>query len=1560
MKLLKQKAIFMLFLIVLSAFYFPNILPEVKAQENKECCEKTVSGNFCVYVSSSQCDKTKLHSPTTCENTDYCSVGCCFDSDSGECFNNVANSECKSQKVRTFQQGDCSQIPQCSVGCCQLSNQAFISTLTKCKSVTSQYPDVTMKFDPGIQDEYTCLASVRSGVKGCCVKAQGQCSFTTAEECGIQKTLPPPPEQQVPGFENCIPESSIVDSTKNQQCCQGLESVSISSDPNAKPVCRKSSTGSLDTFPPQIIVQSPQGTVTQLTTTLQISTNKAANCKYDTQDKAFDQMTNSFLTTGGTSHSVPISNLINNNPYTYYVRCKDPQNNIENPSSTVITFNVNAQSQATGQAVLNFNPNTPPEEKTGFFEGYLCSNDQLPCDVAKLHNLGCYNEDVYWFDSGNNPENVFLGNSQTQKEESYNSGRILENPDSKCTARPDDKNCGNCDYTQGTLCGEKDGEFLCKDLNCKDTTADSNSPDATGGSKELGQSWCLYDGPVGPDEMGAPQDRVGSRHFRSACINGEELVEPCKDFREELCTQSYSNGQSTNGDGTSLFYEVTKNLPQLPFSSSPLSNIFNPNNALGYSNSGGYSEAACRQNRFDSCAQCNTLSSQSKVKSCCEDISQRDCSFMQSGVTAKGGTCVPLVKPGLRFWQGNTLISSRQSTTNNPNPTGKAITEITGKQVSPYTGTGQPNTNPTPSPQGSSFFGTPQTTPQPTGSPSDTPQIRGNQNLNLGATGVPTNTQGVNANTNIGNDICSQANIDCEVGFTRTGWDHILGRSNWKCTYNCQCLTDDAFTAAHSVCRSIGDCGAYFNYVGVFTEGGFDIKAEGPKGELAIPDNIREKFMSKARPNLLKYALEKPPKTGGGPVSPTIGTFFKKSAIPLAVIGFTALGGLAGGGLSGLAGGFLLGPMTLVSFFTPGSTSAALGSTLQGAGFGNTALVERSYTLVNGVATPLPATISSGTVVNIPKASMTPELAKTLGTESIAPNANGIYEVTLTKEIPSSTLPTGASLGKGGGEGIIASSPQATGWGYAVGIANTIAWIWTIYELVDWLAADTKKGKVGFICKAWEAPNGGNDCDKCNENTALKPCSEYRCKSLGKLCEIVNKGTDNEICTNVQPNDAFSPRITPDKNYMKDYQLEEDSNKGFKITNEIPPFTPVKLGLITDEAAQCKFATKPSANVQAKEAFDSMEFDFGSSLFLMKHNMTFMLPSDLTTQQALQLTNGGQYTIYVRCKDSTGNANGRDYYINFKIKPGPDLSAPEILSVDTQSGTYIKEEFTEYPIKIFVNELATCKWEPNRDIDYDAMQNQFSCVSSGTDLSVTPGAPAYICSTTLKLEKAQGLPTQEATSSDITPTPGNIRNVYYFRCQDKATPPNKNTQGYPYTLISSSKLEIVNKSPIGELETGNNLVLSVTTSKGAESGRAICGYSQQQNKELTDIPAFVNTLSNTHTQPLSPLNEGNYNFYIGCQDKAGNEVKDTVSFSVKADKDYPRLISVYKEAGTLHIKTDEPSSCQYSNADFSFGSGSDMSNPISDSHDAALVNQVYIIKCNDEFGNTSPGYIVYP
>jgi len=50
-----------------------------------------------------------------------------------------------------------------------------------------------------------------------------------------------------------------------------------------------------------------------------------------------------------------------------------------------------------------------------------------------------------------------------------------------------------------------------------------------------------YDGLVGLSEnAGLGLDLAGSRHYRRICINGVELTESCRDFREEICNTGIS------------------------------------------------------------------------------------------------------------------------------------------------------------------------------------------------------------------------------------------------------------------------------------------------------------------------------------------------------------------------------------------------------------------------------------------------------------------------------------------------------------------------------------------------------------------------------------------------------------------------------------------------------------------------------------------------------------------------------------------------------------------------------------------------------------------------------------------------------------------------------------------------------------------------------------------------------------------------------------------------------------------------------------------------------------
>ncbi|KKP67566.1 MAG: outer membrane protein domain-containing protein [Candidatus Moranbacteria bacterium GW2011_GWE1_35_17] len=79
-------------------------------------------------------------------------------------------------------------------------------------------------------------------------------------------------------------------------------------------------------------------------TTLTLTTDEAAICKYDTTSgAAYASMANTFTTTGGTSQSQDISGLTNGADYIYYVKCRDGLNNT-NANDYTISFSVASES----------------------------------------------------------------------------------------------------------------------------------------------------------------------------------------------------------------------------------------------------------------------------------------------------------------------------------------------------------------------------------------------------------------------------------------------------------------------------------------------------------------------------------------------------------------------------------------------------------------------------------------------------------------------------------------------------------------------------------------------------------------------------------------------------------------------------------------------------------------------------------------------------------------------------------------------------------------------------------------------------------------------------------------------------------------------------------------------------------------------------------------------------------------------------------------------------------------------------------------------------------------
>ncbi len=101
-------------------------------------------------------------------------------------------------------------------------------------------------------------------------------------------------------------------------------------------------TGGTDTVAPVRFAGAPSGTLPRGTTqtTISLSTNKAATCRYaTTAGVAYDSMPFTFATTGGLTHTQLVTGLAGGNTYTYYVRCRDGANNTNGDDYT-ITFDV--------------------------------------------------------------------------------------------------------------------------------------------------------------------------------------------------------------------------------------------------------------------------------------------------------------------------------------------------------------------------------------------------------------------------------------------------------------------------------------------------------------------------------------------------------------------------------------------------------------------------------------------------------------------------------------------------------------------------------------------------------------------------------------------------------------------------------------------------------------------------------------------------------------------------------------------------------------------------------------------------------------------------------------------------------------------------------------------------------------------------------------------------------------------------------------------------------------------------------------------------------------------
>ncbi len=518
--------------------------------------------------------------------------------------------------------------------------------------------------------------------------------------------------------------------------------------------------------------------------------------------------------------------------------------------------------------------------------------------------------------------------------------------------------------------------------------------------------------------------------------------------------------------------------------------------------------------------------------------------------------------------------------------------------------------------------------------------------------------------------------------------------------------------------------------------------------------------------------------------------------------------------------------------------------------------------------------------------------------------------------------------------------------GLIPGVGTVLMIVVVAAEIIKAIAGigDTREKDATFTCKQWQAPIGGNDCHVCNENE-LKPCTKYRCESLGTACKLINEDTENPTCESL-PNDGTAPIISMGA-VEEGYGYEEIEERRVRLYQEdgtcITEFTPVNLSLETDEFAECRY------HLNRTTGFDDMEGNFNEfNFFNLTHNFTIMLPSVGSMEDVVGDIREmyANMTIYVRCRDYHGNTNIDEYAIRFCANTGPDLTAVNHLLTKTipKNNGYLKFGSDKLNLTININEPAECRYSYTANTEYDDMADEMTC------------------KTGINEREIQGWPCK-AELDDLNKEANNV----YIKCEDQPwfkgteneSKRNVNQQDFIYTVSkSNSALKIDSITPNGTIEKGFEpvtLQLKIKTSGGSENGKAVCKWGGNENGGRVGM---YNTNSSSHSQDLVGWNSGRHIVYIDCEDSAGNKASASTEFTVDIDNEAPQVIRAFYDSEKLKIITDEPAACYYGfyRCNFDIENATQMEIGLSTIHTADWnIGRTYYIKCTDTWENWESG-----
>ena len=200
-----------------------------------------------------------------------------------------------------------------------------------------------------------------------------------------------------------------------------------------------------------------------------------------------------------------------------------------------------------------------------FRKGLLCSAQGLS-DCAKSKETIIVDDKVYFKDTCRNKANIYDSSMFA------NANYWEEIQDPKCSVgSTPSSTCGDCSYRLGTIGAEyksgeagmpttspKYGKNVCRDLSCFYDTNNDGNVDQVNEKYKHGESWCAESEGTYPhvpfimddatkkrlSEGYSKYNLPGSRYYKLKCYDGETIVEPCAEFRNEVCKETIN--QATN------------------------------------------------------------------------------------------------------------------------------------------------------------------------------------------------------------------------------------------------------------------------------------------------------------------------------------------------------------------------------------------------------------------------------------------------------------------------------------------------------------------------------------------------------------------------------------------------------------------------------------------------------------------------------------------------------------------------------------------------------------------------------------------------------------------------------------------------------------------------------------------------------------------------------------------------------------------------------------------------------------------------------------------------------